>query len=140
MSLNYLYSSGINNTINQATIERLLEILKTLSPSDYQKVSNSSSDQIQQLERHSFRIIEKIKKFGKYDDLDATSIEGAKQAAIREHILKKYLWVMMFHNSICIKYDVPSCLIKSGSTCDIRFMRMTTIIYEDGAPEVAPKL
>ena len=140
LSLNYLYTSGINNTINQATIERLLEILKTLSPSDYQKVSNSSPDQIQQLERHTLRIIEKIKKFGKYDDLDAVSEEGAKLAAIREHILKKYLWVMMFHNSICIKYDVPSCLIKSGSTCDIRFMRMTTIIYEDGAPEVTPKL
>lgn len=140
LSLNYLYSSAINNTNDQTTIERLQEILTTIPPRDYQKVSNSSPDQVQQLERHSLRIIEKIKKFGKYDDLDAASEEGVKQAAIREHILKKYLWVMMFHNSICIKYDVPSCLIKSGSTCDIRFMRMTTIIYEDGAPEVTPKL
>lgn len=140
LSLNYLYSSAINNTNDQTTIERLQEILTTVPPRDYQKVSNSSPDQVQQLERHSLRIIEKIKKFGKYDDLDAASEEGVKQAAIREHILKKYLWVMMFHNSICIKYDVPSCLIKSGSTCDIRFMRMTTIIYDDGSPEVTPKL
>lgn len=113
-------------------MKQVLDIIKTLSPNDYQKLSNINTDNKQLIEEHKLRIIQKIKEFGKYDDLNVLSIDDVKEAGIREYILKKYLWVLSFHNYICIIYGLPEFyMIKSGSTCDIRFMRMTAEIFEN---------
>ena len=130
--LNYLYLSNINSLINQSTIKQVLDIIKTLSPNDYQKLSNINTDNKQLIEQHKLRIIQKIKEFGNYDDLNVLNIDDVKEAGIREYILKKYLWVLSFHNYICIIYGLPEFyMIKCGSTCDIRFMRMTAEIFEN---------
>lgn len=63
-------------------------------------------------------------------------ISKVKEAGIREHILKKYLWVLTFHNYVCMVYGISSCMIKSGSTCDVRFMRMTAEVFKDDLPGV----
>lgn len=136
VSLNYMYLPNINSMLDQSTMEQVLNFLKIFSPNDYQRLSNLNPNQKQRLEQHRFHIIQKIKDFGKYDDLDVSSADGIKEACIREHILKKYLWVLMFHNYICTTYHLPEFMIKSGSTCDIRFMRMTVEIFEDGPSEV----
>ena len=128
--LNYLYSLNINSIIDQPAIEQMLDFLKIFSPNDYQRLRNLSSNQKQPLEQHKARIIQRINEFGKYDDLD---ISEAKKADMREHILKKYLWALSFHNYVCMAYGLSDCMIKSGSTCDIRFMKMTVEIYE-GSP------
>ena len=130
--LNYLYVSNIDSLINQSTMKQVLDIIKTLSPNDYQKLSNINTDNQQLIKQHKSRIIEKIKEFGKYDDLNALNIDDVKEAGIREYILKKYLWVLSFHNYLCILYGLPECYkIKSGSTFDIRFMRMSAEIFEN---------
>lgn len=127
--LNYLYCFDIKNVLDQASIWQIMNFLRSFSPNDYQRVCNLTPNQKQQLEQHKARIVQKINEFGNYDDLD---ISKGKEADVREQILKKYLWVLMFHNQVCIAYGIPDCMIKSGSTCDIRFMRMTAEIYEDG--------
>ena len=131
--LNYLYCLNINSILDQATIEQMLDFLKTFSPNDYQRLDSLNPDQKQRLEQHKARIIQKINEFGKYDDLD---VSEAKKADTREHILKKYLWALSFHNYVCMAYGLPNCMIKSGSTCDIRFMKMTVEIYEDSPSTV----
>ena len=57
-------------------------------------------------------------------------ISKVKEADTRERILKKYLWTLMFHNNVCMVYGIPDCMIKSGSTVDIRFMKMSVAIFE----------
>ena len=110
-------------------MKQVLDIIKTLLPNDYQKLNNINTDNKQLIEQHKSRIIQKIEEYGKYDDLN---INDDKEAEMREHILKKYLWVLSFHNYICLIYGLPeSYKIKSGSTCDIRFMRMTVEIFEN---------
>lgn len=126
--LNYLYYFDVNTAIDKTTMTQLLDLVRTVSPSDYQKLVNLTPGQQQRLERHRDQTIQKIREFGQYADLDITAIEEAK---MREHILKKYLWVLSFHNCVCNMYHFPECMIRSGSTCDIRFMRMTTEIFED---------
>lgn len=37
----------------------------------------------------------------------------------------------MFHNNVCMVYGIPDCMIKSGSTFDVRFMKMSVAIFED---------
>ena len=126
--LNYLYWIDLNSMLDQTAIGQMLDLLRSYSPNDYQRVSSLSSNQKQRLEQHKKQVIQKINEFGKYDDLD---ISDEKKADIQEHILKKYLWVLSFHNYVCIAYNIPDCMIKSGSTCDIRFMKMTVEIFED---------
>lgn len=135
VSLNYFYCSCIDNMLDRTTIEQLLAVLKEISPEDYQRVCATSPDQMKLLEQHKNQIIEKLKEYGQYSDLDVSSLQGTKDAELREYILKKYLWVMMFHNYVCIRSNAPEHMIKSGSTCDIRFMRMTVEIYEDDSPK-----
>lgn len=127
--LNYLCCPNITNMLDQTTIKQMLVFLKTFSPNDYQRLYNLNPNQKQWLEKHKAHIIQKINEFGKYDDLDISDVKGAD---IREHILKKYLWILTFHNYVCAVYGIPDCMIKSGSTCDIRFMKMTVEIFEDG--------
>lgn len=126
--LNYLYYLNLNKMLNQTALGQVLDFLKTFSPNDYQRLGSFSPNQKQRLQQHKAHIIQKISEFGKYDDLD---ISAKNEAGIREHILKKYLWVLMFHNYVCLAYGLPDCRIKSGSTCDIRFMKMTAEIFED---------
>lgn len=126
--LNYLYCFDINAVIDKPTMDQLLQFVKVVSPSDYQVLANTNVNQRERLEQHKTHIIQKINEYGKYDDLDTSKV---KEAELRERILKKYLWVLMFHNQICMGYGVPECMIKSGSTCDIRFMRMAVEIFEN---------
>lgn len=126
--LNYLYCIGISTMIDQITKEQILEYVKTISPSDFQRLGDLSPDQKQWLEQHKAHIIQKIKEFGNYDGLEISAIQ---EADARESVLKKYLWVLSFHNYVCMVYHFPECMIKSGSTFDIRFMRMTAEIFED---------
>ncbi len=126
--LNYLYCIDINTILGPIFTQQILEFVKTISPDDYQKLGNLSPNQKQRLKEHKEHIIQKIKKYGKYDDLDISDDKGA---TIREHILKKYLWTLSFHNCICQIYHFKECMIQSGSTCDIRFMRMTAEIFEN---------
>ena len=137
--LNYLYYFNVSSVLNQTTIEQMLAFLETFSPNDYQRVRNITlnqsnlNSQKQQLEQHKAYVIQKINEFGKYDDLD---ISETKKADMRERILKKYLWVLSFHNYVCMIYGVFDCMIKSGSTFDVRFMKMTATIYEDSPSPV----
>lgn len=128
--LNYLYCIDVNTLITQTAKEQIFEFVKKISPVDYQRFGNLNPNQKQRLEQHKKHIIHKIKQYGKYDDLE---ISAYKEAGIREHILKKYLWALSFHNYVCLLYHFPECMIKSGSTCDIRFMRMTAEIFDDSS-------
>lgn len=126
--LNYLYCIDLNNMVDQRTIEQAYEYAKTIFPNDCQKIDQRSFNQNQLLEQHREHIAQKINKFGRYDNLDVFERE---RAALQEHILKKYLWVLSFHNYVCEIYNVPEYRIKSGCTCDIRFMRLTAEIIEE---------
>lgn len=126
--LNYLYSMDVNTMISQNAKVQILEYVKKISPSDYQRFGNLNPNQKHRLEQHKKHIIHKINEYGKYDDLE---ISACKEAYFRERILKKYLWALSFHNYVCIIYDFPECMIKSGSTCDIRFMTMTAEVFDN---------
>lgn len=126
--LNYLYCFDMDQVVDQITMEQVLELVKTFFPDDYQRLGQGSLNQKQLLEQHRTHVIHKINEYGTYNDLDVSAI---KEASKREHILKKYMWVVSFHNYVCMINNLPECMIKSCSACDIRFMRMTLGIIED---------
>lgn len=126
--LNYLYCFDMDKVVDRITMGQVLEFVKTFFPDDYQRLGQGSINQKQLLEQHKTHIIQKINEFGTYADLDVSEIKEARQ---REHILKKYMWVVSFHNHVCMKNNLPECIIKSCIACDTRFMRVTLEIIED---------
>lgn len=126
--LNYLYCLDMNEVVEPITMKQVLELVKTISPDDYQRLGEGSLNPKPLLEKHRLHIIQKINTLGTYNDLDVSAVEEAKS---REHILKKYVWVMSFHNYVCKIYNMSEYMIKTGSTCDIRFMRMEVKVFED---------
>ena len=64
---------------------------------------------------------EKLKKFGRNWDI---SVEDTKEAEFLEKILRKYIWVMAFHNCICDLYNKPEHKIATQCNCDPRFLKM----------------
>lgn len=137
--LNYLCMPNIGDMFDRFTLEQLMDAIKQFSPNDYQRLKEYNSIPERILEQHKQIVMQQIKKCGQYSDLDATSDFDIKKAEERERILKKYIWVLMFHNLICMFYGIPKCRIKSGSTCDVRFMRMTVEIYEDDLSQIENK-
>lgn len=126
--LNYLYYLDMNEVVDQITMKQVLELVKAISPDDYQRIGEGRLNPKLLLEKHRLHIVQKINTLGTYNDLDVSAIEEAKN---REHILKKYVWVMSFHNYVCALYNMPEYMIKAGSTCDVRFMRMEVTVFED---------
>ena len=118
----------MDKVVDRITMGQVLEFVKTFFPDDYQRLGQGSINQKQLLEQHKTHIIQKINEFGTYADLDVSEIKEARQ---REHILKKYMWVVFFHNHVCMKNNLPECIIKSCIACDTRFMRVTLEIIED---------
>lgn len=126
--LNYLYYLDMNKVVDQITMKQVLELVKIISPDDYQRLGEGNLNPKLLLEQHRLHIIQKVNTLGRYDDLDVSAVEEAKW---REHVLKKYVWVMSFHNYVCEIYNISEYKIKSGCSYDIRFMRMEVKIFED---------
>ena len=51
-----------------------------------------------------------------------------RSAEVREKVLKKYLWVMKFHNFIAQKENILGCVINAQVNCDGRFMKMNVFL------------
>jgi len=72
---------------------------------------------------HSHREIlaNKIKEFCNYDDVDKTDI---KQVNLKEKVIRKYIWMLRFHNSICEGLGLKQLLLPHQYGCDMNNLRL----------------
>lgn len=72
---------------------------------------------------HSHRniVASKIKEFCHYDDIDKTDI---KQVNLKEKVIRKYIWMLRFHNSICIDYKLSQLQFPHQYGCDMNNLRL----------------
>ena len=80
------------------------------------------------LKCHKEIIEEQLKKYGQNDDIETGDI---KAADLRERILKKYIWVMAYHNLICEVYKKTDYKILTRCNCDTRFLKIKIEVLED---------
>jgi hypothetical protein len=88
-----------------------------------------SYDYIVMLEKVRNHLIEKVKKYGDYKD-----IENIKEAKIREKIIKKYLWQIFFYNFICFNNKLEKYILRVKSNVDGRFFTLIINIDDDDIP------
>ena len=119
--LSYLYKIDASTLYSEDEKNKIVEFLQKVSPYDYELFSQSSWNFDENLHLHKIKVEEKLKKFGRNWDI---SVEDTKEAEFREKILRKYIWVMAFHNCICDLYNKPEHKIATQCNCDPRFLKM----------------
>ena len=105
----------------------VIESLKRYSPSDYSLVNVPSPQFEEVLKQHKTRVENYLKKYGKDQDIE---VQAASDAEQREKILRKYIWIMAYHNDICNFYQKPDLKILTKCNCDRRFVRTTIEVIE----------
>ena len=132
--LSYLYCLDINSFIPTQTIAMLLEKVKNVFPSDYKYFNANTVDVDILLKRHKENVERQLKKFGHNDDIETGD---NKAADLRERILKKYIWVMAYHNLVCEFYKKPKFKILTNCNCDTRFLKIKIDILDNDVEENA---
>ena len=110
--------------------DKILDAIKIFSPTDYDNlsVSNQSYGIDDILEKHKKTVKNQLQKFGKNNDIETGDCKSAES---REKILKKYIWVMTYHNLMCDLYDHPEHKILSRCNLDVRFLKNTIEVIDD---------
>jgi len=128
--LSYLYCFDINSIIPTQTIAMLLEKVKNEFPSDYKYFNANTVDVDNLLKQHKEIVEGQLKEFGHNDDIETGD---NKAADLRERILKKYIWVMAYHNLVCEFYKKPNFKILTNCNCDTRFLKIIIDIIDNDA-------
>ena len=118
----YLNQANAATIFGEAAKDSLVHMIQAVSPSDYQLVTQPPQDFDANLLRHKERIEEKLKKYGKNTDIQVGDI---KSAELREKVLRKYIWVMAYHNRVCEIYQKQEHKVYTSCNCDTRFLKMT---------------
>lgn len=139
--LNYLYLYQLRGitSITPEELSKFVDLMKQLSPIDYQQIMKTigtiekSAKETQPnnyemiLAKHKEVVEKQLKKFGSNQDLPTANI---REAELRESILRKYMWVMAFHNFICMSSEKSEYKIYTNCNCDTRFLKLTIEVVE----------
>lgn len=121
------YLNNLDNISTSITKEDALQMIKGISPSDYQLAASPSKDFDSILLQHKQIVEEQLRKYGNNQDIPTGDIKAAEQ---REKILRKYIWTMTYHNEMCIRYQKPEYTILTKCNCDTRFVKMKIDVLE----------
>jgi len=102
--------------------ESLLQMIQAVSPYDYNLASQPPVDFDTVLRLHKERVEEQLRKFGNNSGIPT---EDVKAAELQEKTLRKYIWVMAFHNHVCEASQKQQYKIFTNCNCDTRFLKMT---------------
>ncbi len=106
--ISYLELVDVYNMFEKDFRDDLFNSLKNVVPFDYE-INNEIPQSLKYiLGKHQYELTNKISEFGECRN-DCNDI---KSEELREKILKKYLWVCTYHNSICYKYKLLFYMIE----------------------------
>ena len=131
--LSYLSHVNLDDFIDSETLNQIKGYLNEILPDEQKEILNqvaSNDDVLNELKLHRMQIETKLNKYGRYDDIN---LDNLKKAELRERILKKYVWVMAYHNDMCRLYNLTNEMISTICNCDRRFMRMTIEVINNEA-------
>lgn len=135
--ISYLHQINISSIIGKGQADALVTVLKQAFPDEYNQLLQypvvmdyvtvgDDFDGI--LKKHKTTVEEKLRQYGNNKDIADGDVKAAE---LREHILRKYIWVMAYHNMICRQYRKPDEGILTRANCDSRFLKITVEVLED---------
>lgn len=128
--LSYLYCLDIRSYITEQTLGQMLDIMKQVLSTDYEKLPKTFPNIDLILDAHR-RIVEQ--KLVKYSNYIAFSTNDIKRFEAQEKVLKKYVWSMVYHNHMCDRYNKTEHRIRSQGNCERRYMKLVIhVLDKDG--------
>ncbi len=100
--LSYLYCLDIRSYIPEQALGQVLEMMKQISPTDYEKLPKTFPDIDLILDTHRRIVEQKLIKHSNYTSFATNNI---KCFEAQEKVLKKYVWSMVYHNDMCNRYN-----------------------------------
>lgn len=125
--LSYLYCLDVRSYIPEQALGQALEMMKQISPSDFDKLPKTLPNIDAILASHKRIVEEKLIKYSDYSSLCTNEI---KKFEIREKILKKYVWSMVYHNYMCNLYNKPEHYINTQGNCECRHMKLKIHVFD----------
>lgn len=125
--LNYLSNIDISAIWSDEAKNIILNNLQKISPLDYALANKPTMDIEEVLKQHKNRVEDKLRIFGNNNDIETGDDKSAK---LREKVLRKYIWIMAYHNDICDICQKPDLKILTKSNCDRRFVNTTIEVLE----------
>ena len=128
--LSYLYCLDIRSYIPEQTLGKTLEMIKQISPTDYERLPKTFPNIDAILDTHKRIVEQKLMKYSNYTTFDTNDI---KHFEAQEKILKKYVWSMVYHNFMCIRYNKMEYYINTQGNYERRHMRLVIhVLDKDG--------
>lgn len=128
--LSYLYWFDIRSFIPEQAIGQALEMMKQLSPTDYDKLPKSFPNIDFMLVTHKQIVEQKLMKYSNYSSIETKDI---KLFEAQERVLRKFVWSMVYHNHMCDKYNKPEHYINTQGNCERRHMKLVIhVINKEG--------
>lgn len=87
------------------------------------------------LSLHKRQVEKQLRLYGHNNDIDSSSKNAESEAAVREHVLKKYIWLMAYHNRVCVFTANTSHFINTECNCDSRYLRMVVNVIDTPTDE-----
>lgn len=128
--LSYLYCLDIRSYIPDQTLGQMLEMMKQISPTDYEKLPKTFPDIDLILDTHRRIVEQKLIKHSNYTSFATNNI---KCFEAQEKVLKKYVWSMVYHNYMCNRYNKLEHYINTQGNCERRHMKLVIhVLGKDG--------
>lgn len=122
--LSYLYRLDVSEFISKEVQLKLQEMIKQVSPADYERMTNTPAPIEAILKAHAKIVKEKLRRYSDYSSIPTNEI---KRFEMQENVLKKYVWAMVYHNDICGLYNMPQYFINTSGNCERRHIK--TVIH-----------
>lgn len=120
--ISYLSQICVSSLLGNGFKENALHMIEMMSPPDYKLLQQPSESFDVLLAHHKTQVEEQLKKYGHNMDIATGDVI---EAELREKILRKYVWVMAYHNAICEQNQKNEFKIYTQCNCDTRFLKMT---------------
>ena len=125
--LSYLYCLDIRSFIPEDALYKVQELVKQISPTDYEKLPKSFPNIDLILDTHKRIVEQKLVQYSNYNSFATNEI---KKFELHEKVLKKYVWSMVYHNYMCDRYNKKEHFINTQGNCETRHMKLVIHVLD----------
>ena len=112
-----------------------LDMMKKISPSDFDNLPKSFPNIDLILNSHKQIVEQKLIKHSNYSSIATKEI---KLFDAQERVLRKFVWSMVYHNYMCIKYNKPEHYINTQGNCERRHMKLVIHVIDKEGKIINP--
>lgn len=124
--LNYLFNLSFPHLLGTEHAQ-LLELEAAKDPKKFEGIVGTYNDVRIHLWAHKAIVVQKIKEYCNYNDVDKSD---SKAVAQRESIIRKYLWLLRYHNGACAENGFFEGLCIHKIDHDLNFLRLVVKVEE----------